>query len=182
MRFLSHRRLPFASIALACLALLGYGYYLQFHDGLEPCPLCVFQRVCFMAVGAIALIAAAHGGRFRPAAAYCGLVFLGASTGAGIAGRQVWLQHLPADRVPECGPGLDFLLEMYPLTETIRTVLRGSGDCAKVDWTFLGLSIAEWSLLCFLGLAILSCAILYARFAQRTHRHRGGRRRRGDGE
>lgn len=164
------RRAPFALFTVGCAALLGFGYYLQFRQGQEPCPLCVFQRVCFFAVAIIGLVAAAHGARFRGAAIYAGLLFLASAIGAGIAGRQVWLQHLPADRIPECGPGLDFLMEMYPLTETIRTVLRGSGDCAKVDWTFLGLSIAEWSLLCFLGLAAAALAVLYLRFQQHLNR------------
>jgi disulfide bond formation protein DsbB len=91
------------------------------------------------------------------------LLALTAGVGAAIAGRQVWLQHLPADRIPECGPGLDFLLETSPLTETIKTVLRGSGDCAKVDWTFLGLSIAEWSLINFLALMALALVCLFLR-------------------
>ena len=103
-----------------CAGLLGFGYYLQFQSGLEPCPLCVFQRICFMAIALLALAAGAHGARHRGAAVYCALIFIAAIIGAGIAGRQVWLQHLPADQIPECGPGLNFLLEMYPLTETIR--------------------------------------------------------------
>lgn len=174
------RRVPFLLMAAVCAALLGYGYYLQFYLGQEPCPLCVFQRVCFMGVAVLALIAGAHGARFPGAAAYCVLIFLVAATGAGIAARQVWLQHLPEDQIPECGPGLSFLLEMYPLTETIRTVLAGSGDCAKVDWTFLGLSIAEWSLLCFLGLCAAALVTLYQRATHRTHRYRRRSSRQGE--
>ena len=166
------RRAPFFAMAAVCAGLLGFGYYLQFQSGLEPCPLCVFQRICFMAIALLALAAGAHGARLRGAAVYCALIFIAAITGAGIAGRQVWLQHLPADQIPECGPGLNFLLEMYPLTETIRTVLRGSGDCAKVDWTLLGFSIAEWSLLCFIGLFITAVSLLYLRSFQRPLRIR----------
>lgn len=140
-------RLLFAAIALACAALLGYGYYLQFHDGLEPCPMCIFQRLCYMAVLAITTLGAVHG---RAASVYAALALVAAAVGGAIAGRQVWLQHLPPDQVPECGPGLEFMLEMYPLAEVIRTALRGTGECAAVDWTFLGGSIAEWSLVCFI--------------------------------
>jgi disulfide bond formation protein DsbB len=172
MTIVQSRRAPFFLIAGVCAALLGFGYYLQFQQGQAPCPLCIFQRVCFMGVGVLGLLAGLHGPRFRAATLYASLIFLVATAGTGIAGRQVWLQHLPADQVPECGPGLDFLMEMYPLAETIGTVLRGSGDCAKVDWTFLGLSIAEWSLLCFIGLCVMALAILYYRFQQHVNRHR----------
>jgi protein dithiol:quinone oxidoreductase len=172
MAIVLSRRAPFFLIAAFCAGLLGFGFYLQFQSGLEPCPLCVFQRLCFMAVGLLALLAGAHGARLRGAAVYCVLLFVTAAIGAGIAGRQVWLQHLPADQVPECGPGLDFLMEMYPLTETIRTVLRGSGDCAKVDWTLLELSIAEWSLMSFIGLCVTAAAIFYLRMTQRSRRVR----------
>ncbi|MDG6349099.1 disulfide bond formation protein B, partial [Luteimonas sp. 8-5] len=85
--------------------------------------------------------------------AWGALGLLAAAAGIGVAGRHVWLQHLPADQVPMCGPGLDFLTEAMPLTSVIRTVLTGSGECANVDWTFLGLSMPEWSLLWFVLLA-----------------------------
>jgi disulfide bond formation protein DsbB len=143
--------------------LLGFGYILQFVDGLTPCPLCIFQRLAFFATGSLALLAAIHGAGRVGARVYASVMGLAAVIGAGIAARQVWLQHLPADRVPECGPGLDFILEVYPLAEAVKTVLRGSGDCAKVDWTFLGLSIAEWSLASFSALCVLSVLIFRAR-------------------
>ena len=81
--------------------------------------------------------------------------------GAGIAGRQIWLQHLPADQVPECGPGLDYLLEVFPLAETLKMVFTGSGECAEVHWTFAGLSIAEWSLVCFI---LILLTVIYNMF------------------
>ena len=149
-------RVAWLALALVCGVLLGTGFYLQFHDGLEPCPLCIFQRMAYFAVGAIALVAAGHGPGRLGARVYATLLGLSSLAGAGIAGRQVWLQHLPADQVPECGPGLEFMLEMYAPFEVLKRVLRGTGDCAKVDWTFLGFSIAEWSLLCFLLLLLAS--------------------------
>lgn len=148
-------RVLFAATALACAGLLGFGYYLQFHDGLEPCPMCIFQRLCFMAVGVVALLGALHGPRERGAIAYGAVAALAAATGGAIASRQVWLQHLPEDQVPACGPGLEYMLEMWPLAEVIKKALRGTGECATVDWTFLGASIAEWSLACFAGLLLV---------------------------
>lgn len=141
-------------MALVPGGLLAFGYYLQFGAGLEPCPLCVFQRLAYMAV----IVIAVAGVVMAPAGTWSrvidALIVAAAGTGAAIAGRQVWLQHLPAEEVPECGPGLDFMLEAFPLADTVRMVLSGSGECATVDWSFLGLSIAEWSLGWFVVLAI----------------------------
>jgi len=138
--------------------LLGFGYYLQYARGLEPCPMCIFQRLCFMAVVAIAAVAALHGPRPRGGTAYAALVATAAAVGGAIAARQVWLQHLPEDQIPQCGPGLDYMLEMYPLGEVITKALRGTGECATVEWTFLGGSIAFWSLLWFAALAAVHLA------------------------
>jgi disulfide bond formation protein DsbB len=140
----------------ACALLLGYAYFLQFYQGLEPCPLCIFQRLAMAALGFIFLVAAVHNPkRSAGARTYGILIALVAALGAGIAGRHVWLQNLPPEQVPACGPGLDYLLETFPLSETIALVLRGSGDCAEVDWTFLGLSIPAWTLLLFIGLGAM---------------------------
>ncbi|MFT4583024.1 MAG: disulfide bond formation protein DsbB [Gammaproteobacteria bacterium] len=148
---LSHR-LYFPFVAGICIALLAYGYYLEYFQDLVPCPMCIFQRLCYMAVAVTALIgtiaAPARTGSFI----ITGIVGVFSTIGAGIAGRQTWLQHLPPDQVPECGPDLAFMLEMYPFLETVKRALIGTGDCAAVAWTFLGLSIAEWSLICFVGL------------------------------
>jgi protein dithiol:quinone oxidoreductase len=160
-------RLPFVLILLATSGLLAFGLYLQHAEGLEPCPLCVFQRLCFIAVAVIALVASIHGPSGWLRRVYAADIALVSVVGAGIAGRQVWLQHLPADRVPECGPGLEFMLDTSPLLDVIATVLKGSGDCAVVDWTFLGFSIAEWSLACFVGLTLFAGYLLF--FPQRPH-------------
>jgi disulfide bond formation protein DsbB len=149
---------PFFLGALVCALLLGFGYYLQYARGLEPCPLCLVQRGFFYAVGGIFLIAALHSpgraGRFT----YSILAFLFAAGGAATASRQVWLQHLPPDKVPQCGPDLFFMLENFPLAQALKKLVSGSGECAAVDWTFLGLSIAEWSLTWFV---ILGCYALW---------------------
>lgn len=151
-------RLPYLAIFLICTALLGYGYYLQFIQGQEPCPLCMLQRACYFGIALVALIGGLHGPARIGQRIYAGLIALVALGGVGLAARQTWLQHLPEDRIPECGPSFDFMLDMYPLAETIKRSLRGSGDCAKVDWIFLGLSIAEWSLICFSGILLLALA------------------------
>lgn len=148
------RALNFAGF-LICALLLGYAYYAQFRLGLEPCPLCIFQRVAFIALGGALLLAALHhpGGKLG-ARVYAGLTVIVAGTGAFIAGRHVWLQSLPPDQVPACGPGLDYMLDVFPLGETLRMVFTGSGECANVDWSFLGLSMPAWVLVWFVALGI----------------------------
>jgi disulfide bond formation protein DsbB len=142
-------RVAFAAGALVCALLLGFGYYLQYGRGLEPCPLCLVQRGFFYAVMLTFVLGALHApGRFG-AAIYGALLLLFAAGGAATASRQVWLQHLPADKVPQCGPDLFFMLENFPLARTLQKLLQGSGECAAVDWKFLGLSIAAWSLVWF---------------------------------
>jgi disulfide bond formation protein DsbB len=139
---------PLAGLAaLACALLLGFAYYLQYVQGLDPCPLCLVQRGFFYAVMAAFALAALHPHRIYPA--FAALFALG---GLAAAGRQVWLQHLPPDKVPACGPDLFFMLENFPLSRTLTTLFKGTGECAVVDWTFLGLSIAEWSAAWFVAL------------------------------
>ena len=135
--------------AIACAALLGYGYYLQYVGGLDPCPLCLVQRGFFYAVMATSILAAVHAPLGWGRAVYGTLAALFAAGGFAAAARQVWLQHLPPERVPQCGPDLYFMLENFPLSRTLQTLIQGTGECAVVDWTFLGLSIAEWSLVWF---------------------------------
>jgi disulfide bond formation protein DsbB len=158
----------FALSAAACAGLLGFGYYLQFAQGLEPCPLCVLQRVAFLAFGLIALLGALLGPGALGTRLLAGLGLLAALAGAGVAGRQVWLQSLPADRVPACGPGLDYMVQNFPLSKTLAMVLRGSGECAENAWQFLGLGIAAWALVWFALLAGLSVYLLL-RPSRRTH-------------
>jgi disulfide bond formation protein DsbB len=153
------KRLFFLGIFIICATLLGFGYFLQFVKGLEPCPLCIFQRIAYIAIMMVAVIASIHGPSGLWTKLYSSLILVGAVVGAVIAGRQVWLQHMPADQVPACGPGLDFMLDVFPLTETLRMVFTGSGECAEVQWTFLSFSIAEWSLFWFVSFAI--AALLY---------------------
>jgi disulfide bond formation protein DsbB len=147
--FRTSPRLGFALGALACALLLAFGYFLQYVKGLEPCPLCLLQRGFFYAVLIVFALAALHGPRGKGRIAYGALAALFAAGGAATAARQVWLQHLPADKVPQCGPDLFFMLENFPLSQALQKLVAGSGECAVVDWRFLGLSIAEWSLAWF---------------------------------
>lgn len=142
-------RLGYAAGFLVCAGMIGFALYLQHVEGQEPCPLCILQRVAWVALGALFIVAAVHGPARIGAIVYGVLLFVIAGVGMGIAGRHVWLQHLPKDQVPACGPDLDFMLRQFPLSETLRRVLSGTGECAETGWTFLGLSIAGWSLLWF---------------------------------
>jgi len=147
-------RLAFGVGAIVCIGLLGFAYYLQYVQGLEPCPLCMVQRGFFYAVMALFILAAIHDPRNWGARVYAALIGVFALGGAAAAARQVWLQHLPPDKVPQCGPDLFFMLENFPLARTWEKLFYGTGECAKVDWTFLGLSIAGWSLVWFIALAV----------------------------
>lgn len=161
---LSNPRVAFGLGALVCIGLLGFAYYLQYVQGLEPCPLCMVQRAFFYAVMALFILAAIHGPRGWGRFVYSALIGLFALGGAATASRQVWLQHLPPDKVPQCGPDLFFMLENFPLSRTWEKLFYGTGECAKVDWTFAGLSIAGWSLVWFIALAIYAwVAALHAR-------------------
>ena len=138
-------RIYFSLGAAACALLLAFGYYLQYAKGLQPCPLCLVQRGFFYLVMATLFLAAIHNPKNIFKKIYPGLALLFALGGLATAGRQVWLQSLPADQVPACGPDLYFMLENFPLARTLEKLFAGSGECAAVDWRFLGLSIAGWS-------------------------------------
>jgi disulfide bond formation protein DsbB len=148
----------------ACAALIAFAVYSQLQWGLEPCPLCIFQRIAFAGLGMVLLVAGLHAPRGASGRrAYGVLGFLAASVGMGIAGRHVWLQLNPPP-IPACGPPLDFMRETMSTTHVIRRVLTGSGDCGNVDWTFLGLTMPAWSLLWFV---LLGLFVLYAGFRRR---------------
>lgn len=148
---IDHPRRTASLIALACLGLLAFGMYLQHVVGLEPCPMCIVQRYALVLVGVLAAFAAAFRGRgWRRG--LLGLAVLVALSGAFVAARQSWLQWYPPE-VLACGRDLYGMIENFPLKRVIPMVFRGSGDCSAVDWTFLGLTIANWSFLWFLAMA-----------------------------
>ena len=148
---------------IGCGTLLAIAYfYFQQKLGLAPCPLCMFQRFALVSVAFFCII----GIIFNPRKFGSKLLAFGATIssliGLLIAGRQVWLQHLPADKVPECGPDLSYMLEMNPLFDVIQRVLAGSGECAEVQWTLLSFSMPEWMMLVF-GFMLLICIRLLLR-------------------
>jgi len=154
-------RWPYGLGALTVAGLFGAALYLQYVLRQEPCPLCMIQRVIFIAIGVSFLLATLHNPRATGARIYGFLIGLLAFAGVGVAGRHIWLQHLPKDQVPACGPGLDYMLQNFPLSDVMRELLHGSGECAEKGWTFLSLGIPEWSLIWYVilgGWALLVAA------------------------
>ncbi len=147
---------------LLCLALLGYAWYAQAALGLEPCPLCIFQRVGIAAAGVLFLLAALHDPRSWGARVYGVLLALVSLATLGVAARHLWIQHLPPDAVPACGATLSYMLDVFPLSDVIRKVLTGSGECARISWSWLGLSMPGWVFIAAAGLGALG---LYAGFS-----------------
>lgn len=154
------QRMLFVYGVLLCVGLMVAALVLQHSLNLEPCPLCIFQRVFVICLGVVMLAGALHNPSGVGRKVYGALVLLIAIAGVAVAGRHVWLQHLPADEVPECGPGLQYMLDAFPLGETLELVFKGSGECAEVQWTFLTLSIPEWTLIVFLGLCTFGIYLL----------------------
>jgi disulfide bond formation protein DsbB len=136
----------------ACAALLAYAYYAQYVLHLEPCPLCMFQRVGVIAVGLVFLIAASHDPVSWGRRVYAALLALAALATIGVAVRHLYIQHLPEGSVPACGASLDFMLKVFSLSEVLVKVLSGSGECAKVTWSFLGLAMPAWVLIAAVAL------------------------------
>lgn len=154
-------RLIFLLGLAVCSGLLGAALVLQHVLGLEPCPLCILQRGVLIALAALLLLGALHNPAGRPGRrVYAGVTLLLGVTGAGIAARHLWLQHLPPEQVPACGPGLNYILDTFPPSEALSLILKGSGECATVAWTFMGLSIPGWTLIAFLGFAGLGTYLL----------------------
>jgi disulfide bond formation protein DsbB len=148
-------RAQFLSGFVVCVLLLAAALYTQYFQNQIPCPLCTFQRGAFALLGLLFLIGGLHAPKGRGGRATYGvLAVIPAVVGLGIAGRHVWLQHLPPDQVPACGPDLAYMMEAFPMGAMLRQVLTGSGECAEVTWRLLGLSMPEWSLLWFVALAI----------------------------
>jgi len=137
---------------IACAGLVAYALYAQLVLRLEPCPLCIFQRVGIFALGALFGLAALHDPQGWGRRVYALLIDLTALATAGVAVRQLYIQSLPPGSVPACGASLDFMLKVFPLTDVITKVLTGSGECAKIDWRFLGLAMPGWVLIAALAL------------------------------
>ena len=158
MNLLASPRLANVLGLLACAGLMGYALYAQYALRLDPCPLCIFQRIALLGLAATFALAALHPAGRTGRRAYAVLIALVALTGVVVAGRHLWVQSLPADRVPACGPGLDFIFETFPLFEALQVVLSGSGECHAVTWSLLGLSMPGWVLLAFVVLGAFGFA------------------------
>jgi protein dithiol:quinone oxidoreductase len=151
---MSRRRVLNLAGGFICLAMLGYALYAQYVLGLEPCPLCIFQRVSIFMLAVIFLVAALQqprgGGRFI----YAGLVGLAALATAALASRHLYIQSQPPGSMPSCGAPLDVMLRFSPLTEVVRKVLTGGGECSQVNWSFAGLAMPAWVLVAALVLGV----------------------------
>jgi len=140
---------------LFCCALMTYALYAQYVLNLEPCPLCIFQRLAVIAMGIIFLLCSIIDPKSKISKLLASFSFTAAaSIGIAVASRHVWLQNLPSDQVPGCGPGLDFMLSTFPLAEVLEMVFSGSGECANVDWSFLSLSMPSWVIISFFVMLI----------------------------
>lgn len=148
-------RVSFFAGFLSCAGLLGFALFAEYHWGMFPCPLCIFQRVGFLVMALFFLLGALHAPRGGGRWVYTGGVLLGAIFGIVVAGRHLWIQSLPADQVPSCGPPLDYLFSAFPFSKVLQLVFTGSGECAKLE-PILGLPMPAWTLLWFIVLAVLA--------------------------
>ncbi|MCE8030611.1 disulfide bond formation protein B [Halomonas daqingensis] len=166
LRRLSVRQWSLAGLAF-CALMMGVALGLEHIGGLEPCPLCIFQRVAVLAAAAVFLVAAIHNPRGRVGAAlYGGLSLAAVLGGIGVAWRHLWLQSLPPDQVPSCGPGLDYMMDILPMRDVVAMVLSGSGECAEIDFLLMGISLPGWTLIGFVILAVAPLGILLGAFRQ----------------
>jgi disulfide bond formation protein DsbB len=154
------RRPAYLLGALVCASLMGWALWLQYGLDLEPCPLCVFQRIAVIATGVVFLIAAIHNPGRVGAIFYAVLTVLISGTGAALAAWHVWIQGQPKGSVPACGMGLNYMLETMPLTEVISKVLKGSGECAEQGWLFMGLAIPSWTFVFFIAMIAAAIALV----------------------
>jgi disulfide bond formation protein DsbB len=152
---------------LTCVAMLAFGLYLQHVEGLNPCPMCIVQRYALIGVALLALLGSRLQ-RYGRMAVVAGLMTLLSGFGAFVAARQSWLQWYPPEIVT-CGRDLYGMIENFPLQRVIPLVFKGSGDCTKVDWTFLGGSIANWSFVCFVAFGLISAALVLKALRQRRY-------------
>ncbi|MFK7828219.1 MAG: disulfide bond formation protein B [Congregibacter sp.] len=163
IRFFGIRPLFFALFLLSAGAMAFAVLYLQQTLGLPPCPLCVTQRLFVILVGLFGLLAALHNPRSWGRRVYAGLCLVAAGAGGAIAARHIWLQNLPEDQVPACGPSIEYMLDTLPLSETFNVIMMGDGNCADIAWTFIGLSIPEQTLALFAVLAGIAATQLFRR-------------------
>ena len=159
IRQLSARQI-YLIIFLAVGGLIGYAAYSMKILGLEPCPLCITQQFFYSIVGITAFIAFNHNPGEIISRLYAAIIFFASAAGIWVAGRQVWLQSLPEDEVPSCGPPLEYILEVFPFGDLLNALFMGDGNCAEIPWQFLGISMAGWSLFWFALFLVLSILVI----------------------
>ena len=160
-------RIVFVLVAVACASLMSYGiFYLQEELGLEPCPMCILQRIALICIGVTALVAAIHGPREWGVKVYSGLILVFAVLGGGVAIRHSYVQHFPPASLT-CGSDLDFILGNFPLVQALPKIFAGTGSCSMIEWRFLGLTIPEWTLAWFV---IFAATAIWAMIAARRAR------------
>jgi disulfide bond formation protein DsbB len=151
---LPNKRLLNLAGFLACAGMMGFALYAQYVLYLEPCPLCVFQRIATILTGVVFLAAAAHNPGQLGSRLYAGLLFLTAGFGVGVATWHVRLQNMPASEVPSCGPGFEYIMDNFALFDALSMIFQGSGECAEVVWRLLGLSMPSWVIVGLGGLLL----------------------------
>ncbi|GAA0827657.1 disulfide bond formation protein B [Marinomonas arenicola] len=149
-------------IGVAAFALLGAAFYMEYQMDLEPCPLCMLQRIAFLCIGVFSLVSAAVSSE-RVRKWLAGTVVVLSVLGAALAIRHLYLQNLPIDELPACLPGLSYMVDAFPWQDIAKAMIMGTGDCGEVVWTFLGLSIPGWTLIAFIGMAIVNLFIVFRR-------------------
>lgn len=153
-----HLNLKMLSLSglFTCIALLAGAYYFQFALDMEPCPLCIMQRVAtlMVAIGCLAAFILSS----RPIGVFVASIWtlIASLFGLYLAQHHNWLQGLPADQVPSCGPSLEYMIDAFPIMDIITVLLRGNGNCADVSWSFIGLSMPGWLMVFFIGFAMAS--------------------------
>ena len=158
-------RLIFLLVTAVCAGLMAFSFYLQFILDLEPCPLCISQRIAMTFLGAVALLAALHNPVNTGYRVYGGFLALTSLAGVLLASRQIWIQNLPPEQVPACMPSIEYLVDILPFTDILKIMLTGTGDCAEVQWGFLGLTIPSWTLIMFAGFVVVG---LFESFRRRN--------------
>ena len=156
----------FLGVFLICASLLGAAYYFEYVLFLDPCPLCIMQRIAVLMIGLVGLSAFILAKTEFSQKLHASLMGLSAVFGIGVAGRHVWIQSLPADQIPTCGPSLEYMVDTLPWAEVLTVMLRGNGNCADAQWAFMGLSMPLWVLLWFVGF-VLVAGVLFLRAKQR---------------
>jgi protein dithiol:quinone oxidoreductase len=149
---------------IVCAALYAYAIYVQFALAIEPCPLCIFQRIVVIVVGVVFLVGSIQNPRETGRRIYGVIQLLAAFIGVGIAARHIWVQHQPPDPFAGCAPGWNYMVSNFPISKVLKMAFTGSADCSQITWTFLNLSMPEWTLICYV---LLGAGAVWAAFRKR---------------